>query len=351
MDLNLTNDLDLDWVKAVLPFKSSIGQAIKCLDDNKLQIVLVCDENNRFIGTITDGDIRRGLLSGLSLNSPMSSIINYNAFVVTPPISREMATKLMYANKIHQLPIVDENRCVLGLILLEQFFDLQTERKNIMVIMAGGQGTRMRPYTENCPKPLLPIAGKPILEHIIERARANGFFNFIISVHYLGHMIEDYFQDGRKWKVKIDYLKEESPLGTAGALGLIKLKPEIPCIVTNGDVLTDINYGDFLDFHNFHKSIATMAVSLHEFQQQFGIVKTSGLDILSFEEKPMIQSKINAGIYVLSPEALNLLEENTFCDMPTLFGKVKEQNKRTVVYPLYEHWRDVGRVEDLEYIK
>lgn len=351
MDENINSDnFNPDWSKAILPLKSSIGQAIKCLDESKIQIVLVCEENDKLVGTITDGDIRRGLLNGMNLESPLSLIIKHDAFVVTPPISREMATKLMYANKIHQLPIVDENRRVLGLVLLDQFFDLPKQRKNSMVIMAGGKGIRMMPYTENCPKPMLPIAGKPILEHIIERAKSDGFFNFTIAVHYLGHMIEDYFKDGSQWSVNINYVREESPLGTAGALGLISPRHISPFIVTNGDVITDIDYGELLDFHSLNNSTATMAVSLHEMQQQFGVVKTNGLDILSFEEKPVIQSKINAGIYVLNPEALNVLEVNSFCDMPNLFARLKENNKRTVAYPLYERWRDVGRPEDLEKI-
>jgi dTDP-glucose pyrophosphorylase len=351
MNNNINSDnFNPDWSKAILPLNSNIGQAIKCLDESKIQIVLVCEKNDILVGTITDGDIRRGLLNGLNLQSSISFIIKYDAFVATPPISREIATKLMYANKIHQLPIVDETRRVLGLVLLDHFFDLPKQRNNTIVIMAGGKGIRMRPHTENCPKPMLAIAGKPILEHIIERAKSNGFFNFIIAVHYLGHMIEDYFKDGSKWDVKISYVREKSPLGTAGALGLISPKIKSSFIVTNADVITDIDYGELLDFHILNNSTATMAVSIHDIQQQFGVVKTNGLDILSFEEKPIIQSKINAGIYVLSPEALNLLEVDCFCDMPDLFTRVKYNNQRTVAYPLYERWRDVGRPEDLDKI-
>ncbi len=349
MALNSTAvKLKQDWPKAILPLDSTLGQAVKNLDESKFQIVLVCDDKNRLLGTITDGDIRRGLLRGMNLDSPIQRILKPDAFVATPSVSHEMAINLMKANLIHQLPVVDENRCVVGLMLLDQFFDISFTLPNTMVIMAGGVGVRMRPHTENCPKPLLPVAGKPMLEHIIERAKADGFNNFIIAIHYLGHMIEEYFGNGDKWQIKIEYLREESPLGTAGALGLLNPRPAAPFIVSNGDVMTDIRYGELLDFHNRYNSVATMAVRLHEWQQPFGVVQINGVDITGFEEKPIVQSRINAGVYVLSPEALDILKPDTHCDMPTLFEMLREKKNRTVAYPIYERWQDVGRPEDLK---
>ncbi len=212
--------------------------------------------------------------------------------------------------------------------------------------MAGGQGPRLRPHTENCPKPLLPVAGKPMLEHIIERAKGEGFRRFALAIHYLGHMIENYFGNGSRWQVQIDYLREQSPLGTAGAVGLLNPRPDIPFLVSNGDVLTDIHYGELLDFHCHHGASATMAVRLHEWQHPFGVVHTKGVDIISFEEKPVARSNINAGIYVLEPDALDVLGSNEACDMPTVFSRLQERAARTIVYPMHEPWLDVGRADD-----
>ncbi len=339
--------LKQDWAKTILPLSSTVEQAVLNLDETKFQIVLVCDENKHLIGTITDGDIRRGLLRGLNLNSPIQSVINSNSFVATPTISHEMAINLMLANRIQQLPVVDENRCVVGLLLWDQFHELPVTRPNSMIIMAGGVGERLRPHTENCPKPMLPISGKPILEHIIERAKSYGFHHFIFAIHYLGNMIEEYFGNGDRWNVHIEYLHEKAPLGTAGALSLLNPRPNLPFIVSNGDVLTNIRYDDILDFHNRFESSATMAVRLHEWQQPFGVVETHGIEIIGFQEKPLVQSRINAGVYVLNPECLNSLKADTICDMPSLFERLRNERKRTVAYPIYERWRDVGRFEDL----
>jgi NDP-sugar pyrophosphorylase family protein len=234
---------------------------------------------------------------------------------------------------------------VVGLHLWDEIM-VPERRPNPIVIMAGGQGSRLRPHTENCPKPLLQVAGKPMLEHIIERARAEGFQNFVLAIHYLGHMIEEYFGDGGRWQTKIEYLREESPLGTAGALGLLTPRPDVPFVVSNGDVLTDIHYGELLDFHRRHSAMATMAVRAHEWQHPFGVVHTKGVDIVGFEEKPISRSHINAGIYVLEPAALDLLGRGDRCDMPALFSRLQQRSMRTIVYPMHEPWLDVGRPDD-----
>lgn len=187
-----------------------------------------------------------------------------------------------------------------------------------------------------------------MLEHIIERAKANGFNHFMLAIHHLGHMIEDYFSNGSKMNVRIDYIREQTPLGTAGALGLLERRPEVPFLVTNGDVLTDINYGELLDFHIRHQAAATMAIRIHEWQHPFGVVKTRGLDIVGFEEKPLARTHINAGVYVLSPDALNALSVDMNCDMPTLFERLQAEGQRTVAYPMHEPWLDVGRPSDYE---
>jgi NDP-sugar pyrophosphorylase family protein len=218
-----------------------------------------------------------------------------------------------------------------------------------MLIMAGGKGTRLHPQTINCPKPLLPIAGKPILEHIIDRARNQGFTNFVFAIHYLGHMIENYFGDGKKFGVKIQYLRESSPLGTAGALSLLNPKPDSSFILTNGDIITDINFAELLSFHQLNSADATMAVREHQWQNPFGVVETQGLDIIRFEEKPITRSHINAGIYVLEPLVLSLLEKSVPCDMPTLLKRLQEKSKRVIAFPVHEQWIDIGQPTQFEH--
>jgi len=335
------------WRRAILRPDASIRDAIRNLNEVAIQIVLVANEDGLLEGTLSDGDIRRGLLKGLDLESPISSVISRSPLVVPPSLSRDLVTQLMVANKIHQIPIVDERRQVQGLHIWDQVV-VPTVRENIVVIMAGGLGKRLMPYTEDCPKPMLPVAGKPMLEHIIERAKAEGFSRFVVAVHYLGHMIEDYFGNGHKFGVQVDYLREDKPLGTAGALALLAPRPEQAFLVTNGDVITDIRYGELLDFHNRHAAAATMSVRLHEWQHPFGVVRMDGVDIVGFEEKPVARTHINAGVYALSNAALDCLSPNTACDMPNLFEQLQARGARTVAYPMHEPWLDVGRPDDLQ---
>jgi dTDP-glucose pyrophosphorylase len=335
------------WRMCLLPLDASVQDAIQSLDRSGLQIVVIANADDKLAGTITDGDIRRGLLRGLDLSSPVASIVHADPLVVPSQLAQDTVLQLMQANKIHQLPIVDHERRVVGLHLWD---DLQapSTRANAMVIMAGGKGVRLRPHTENCPKPMLPVGGKPMLEHIIEHARADGFERFVFAIHYLGHMIEEYFGDGAKWNVQIDYLRERAPLGTGGALSLLSPRPDQSFLVTNGDVLTDVRYSEILDFHQRHSSAATMAVRAHEWQHPFGVVRTEGMEIVGFDEKPIHRTHVNAGIYVLEPRALDMLEAHGHCDMPTLFDRLKAQAERTIVYPMHEPWLDVGRPADLE---
>ena len=334
------------WMQSILQIDSDIHAAIKNLNESGIQIVLINDKSGKLVGTISDGDIRRGLLDGLELSDRVDKVMRLEPFVVNDSIPKEAAIQLMIANNIRQIPIIDSSQKVIGMHLWEEAAQV-TKKDNLIVIMAGGKGTRMKPYTEKCPKPMLKVDDKPMLEHIIMRAKSQGFDKFSISINYLGSMIEDYFQDGAKFDVDINYLKEESALGTAGSLSLLNLGNNNPIIITNGDVLTDINYLDLLDFHNNHKSSGTMAVQLHEMQNPYGVVEMKGVDIVSFKEKPVTRSYINAGVYAISPSSLTLLEKQEFCDMPTLFRRIKNHKERVVAYPMHEHWLDVGRPEDL----
>lgn len=334
------------WRRALLPVNATIQQAISNLDEVAIKIVLVVNDNGELEGTISDGDIRRGLLKGLSLYSPIEHVVHSSPLVVPPEMERSTVTKLMITNKIQQIPIISENGLVVGLHLWDEI-STPVARQNLMVIMAGGRGARLSPHTENCPKPMLPVSGKPMLEHIIERAKMEGFSHFVLAIHYLGHLIEEYFGDGERLGVRIDYLREQSPLGTAGALSLLESMPDMPLVVTNGDVLTDIRYGELLDFHIRQNAAATMAVRVHEWEHPFGVVQTQGVEIVGFLEKPLTRTQINAGVYVLSPDTLNELTAESPCEMPEVFGRLQAKGKRTVAYPMHEFWIDVGKPADI----
>jgi predicted transcriptional regulator len=257
------------WRQVILSEKSTIWQAIQILNETPFKIVLVVNNEGILTGTISDGDIRRGLLRDLDLASLITTVVHRNPLVVPLEVGRDLIIQLMTINKIRQIPIVDEELRVVGLHSWDNIHSIQV-RSNLMVIMAGGKGTRLHPKTKNCPKPLLKVHGKPILEHIIDRAKIEGFSNFVISIHYLGHMIEEYFGNGEKFGVKIEYLKEETPLGTAGALSQLNPRPETAFVVTNGDIITDIRYGKLLDFHQNQNAQATMAIRTLEMQNPFG---------------------------------------------------------------------------------
>lgn len=333
------------WRKALMPSTGTLQDAIRNLDDSGLQIALVVSTDDVLIGTITDGDIRRGLLRGLTLSSSVDTILHREPLIVPPSLGHDTVLQLMQANIISALPVVDERRRVVGLHLLNKLI-APLQLPNLMLIMAGGEGRRLRPHTESCPKPLLPVAGKPMLEHIVERARSEGFVRFAISVHYLSHMIEEYFGGGERWQAKIEYLRETSPLGTGGAIGLLNPRPDAPFVVSNGDVLTQVRYADLLDYHIRHMASATMAVRMHEWQHPFGVVRTDGVDIIGFDEKPITRSHINAGIYVFEPDAIDMLNPNEPCDIPTIFARLRAHGQRTVVYPVHEPWLDLGATQD-----
>lgn len=345
--MSIVKPTEQHWRQAILPVTATIADVIRNLNESGIKIVLILDEGDKLVGTVSDGDIRRGLLGGLVLSSFVTEIIHRNVLVVPPEISRELVMQLMVANKIQQIPVVDKQHNVVGLYLWDEI-TTPSERPNLMVIMAGGIGSRLMPHTESCPKPLVHVAGRPMLEHIIERAKLEGFKHFMLAIHYLGHMIESHFGDGEKLGVQIDYIREKTPMGTAGAISLLKSIPDKPFVVTNGDVITDIQYGELLDFHTRHDAVATMAVRSHEWQHPFGVVQTQGVEIVGFEEKPVARTHINAGVYALSPSALSCLESGGHCDMPTLFERLQTKKKLTVAYPMHEPWLDVGRPSDLQ---
>lgn len=339
------------WEKTLVPLESKIKDAVISLEQSGAQIIIVVTDKNKLAGILTDGDIRRSYLKGYTLQCNIKKIINRDPIVVDSSSTKEEVFSLMEANAINHIPIVNSKGCVVGLHSLNNIIFEKKEYDNTFVIMAGGKGLRLRPFTENCPKPMIEIAGKPILEHIILKAKKDGFKNFVITTHYLGHLIKNYFGDGQKLNVNIKYLHENIPLGTAGCLSLMENKTKSPILITNGDVLTDVSYRHMLKFHIDQNAFATMAVRHHEIKCQFGIVKTEGIELKSFEEKPIYRSQINAGIYVTNPNIINYLNKNSYCDMPSLFEKAINDDEKVIVYPTHEAWIDIGQPEQLKIAK
>lgn len=338
---------DTRWRSVCLSPESSIRDAIETLNRTALQLVVVLDKTGVIVGTVSDGDIRRGLIKGETIDSQLSSVLFHNPVLVPEGLDRSHVEQLMRINKVRQVPVVDAQRRVIGLHLWDEVVQ-QESITNPFVIMAGGLGKRLMPLTKDTPKPMLKVSGRPILEHIILRAKGEGFRNFLISVNYLAAVIEEYFLEGERLGVNIRYLREKNPLGTAGGLSLVDNITSQPLIVSNGDVLCDIRFRDLLSFHIKHNADATMAIKPYEITNPFGVVRTSGIDILSFDEKPVFRSHINAGVYVVSSRALEHLQPGERCDMPDFFSRLKASGLKTIGYPMHEPWLDLGRKEDLD---
>jgi dTDP-glucose pyrophosphorylase len=335
------------WKKIILSRDLSIREAIKVIDTGALQIALVVDEQQRLIGTVTDGDVRRGILRDVSLDDPTDLVMNTHPTVVRAGDSREDILTLMRQKSLHQVPVVDQQGCLVGLEILEDLLRPR-RRDNWVVLMAGGMGTRLQPLTENCPKPMLQVGGRPILETILQNFIDLGFYRFFLAVNYLADQIEEYFKDGSRWGVEISYLHEKQRLGTAGALSLLPEVPEQPILVMNGDLLTKVDFGQILQFHQEHQAAATMCVREYDYQVPYGVVKADRHRFTGIDEKPIQCFFVNAGVYALSPTTLQLIEPNTPLDMPVLFDRLVANGQETVVFPIREYWLDVGRMNDFE---
>jgi len=286
-------------------------------------------------------------LRGTTLSSKASEIMVSNPIVTNEEITIDSAYRIMNKNMINHLPVVNEDGKMVD--LFSRNFQKEIEKKdNLFVIMAGGFGTRLAPYTNSCPKPMLVIDGKPMIRHIIDNAISEGFQNFIISVFYLSDVVKEYFGDGSRLNINIQYIQEKTPLGTAGALSIINPQPKLPFIVTNGDVMTTIKYGDVLNYHIEKDAEATMVIRDHEIQNPFGVVVLDDLVIKSFTEKPIYRSNINAGIYVLNGSCLDLLNKDEVCNMPVLFNRISSQDKNIIAFPMFEDWADVGSKKDFD---
>lgn len=334
-----------EWRKILIAPLTEIQKAISIIDMNAMQIALVVDENDKLLGTVTDGDIRRGLLRGVGLDSPVRLIMNSSPVTIPVIKDRKSILNMLKINKLRHLPVVDEEGRIIGIERLDDL--IQPEKNdNLIVIMAGGMGKRLKPLTDGCPKPMLPVGGKPVLEIMLVTLIEQGFRRFCISVNYKGEQIKEYFGNGSKLGAEIDYIHETKNLGTAGPLSLLSIKTGKPIIVMNGDILTRLCMDQIIDFHEKHQAKATLAVRPFDYQVPYGVVKTVKEKLVGFEEKPIFTNLVNAGIYVLNPEVLDRIPKDTRFDMDQLFQNLLESEDSPAIFPIREYWIDIGTAED-----
>ncbi len=333
--------------KFILSPTSTIKEAFETIDKGALKIAIILDQNKKVIGTIGDGDIRRGLLNGHTLDDTIEELYFKNPILAKETDSKDLIIQKAIAKKIYQIPIVDKHNILIDIVDLATLLKTQ-KRKNKIILMAGGLGTRLHPLTKETPKPLLQVGDKPILQTIIENFSKYGFVDIIISVNYKSDMIKDYFGDGSQFGVNISYIDENKRLGTAGALSLLDNVPNEPFFVMNGDLLTNVNFEKFLDFHMNENSIASMAIREDDFQVPYGVIETNGTKITSIQEKPTYKYFVNGGIYILSPQVLEYIPKDEFFDMPTLFELLIKNDKNVLSFPIHEYWLDIGRMEELQ---
>ena len=327
--------------------EATIRESLQVIDSGAMKIALVVDESDRLIGTLTDGDIRRGILAGLNLEDTIRTIYHKNPITVSLTDSKEKIIEIAIARRIYQIPVLDENGRVVRLAEIDHLIRKEVH-PNLVVLMAGGLGARLRPLTENTPKPMLPVGGKPILETVIRQFRKHGYTRFVISLNYLGDSIRNHFGDGSALGVDIQYIVENERMGTAGAIGLLPVLPREPFFVMNGDILTTVDFESLMDFHVRNQSMATMCIREFGMEVPYGVVRLNKDTIVSIEEKPVQQFYVNAGIYVLEPAAAGLVTPGQPMDMTNLFEKAVDRGMATLSFPIREYWMDIGKHEDYE---
>ncbi|WP_166112017.1 nucleotidyltransferase family protein [Pseudoalteromonas sp. Z9A5] len=339
--------MTVNWQKVIVAPSVSIKDALKIIDKEALRVALVV-ENNKLVGMVTDGDVRRGILQGIELSASVRQIMNTNPISANASLSSHDLKVLMQSRKLLSLPLVDDEGKLVGLKTL--YDTLMVERReNPVFIMAGGFGTRLKPLTNDCPKPMLKVGGKPMLETLINNFKNHGFYKFYISTHYLPEVIMNYFGDGSEFDIEITYVHEKEPLGTGGALSLLPdTLPKEPLIMINGDILTNVDFGKVLDFHIKQNSDATMCVRDYEIKIPFGVIEGEGHEITGMVEKPTYRYFVNAGIYIISSQIIKSLPNNEHLDMPTLFELKKAENCKVLKFPIHEYWLDVGRHDDFK---
>jgi dTDP-glucose pyrophosphorylase len=340
-------DVPLDvYATFTVPDTSTIRKAMEVISANGREVVLIYDSTNRIIGLITDGDIRRGLLSGLTLESPVTSVMTKSFFAVAPEIDRAAVLDIMKARTFQHVPVLDRYGRLIGIHFLRDLIGA-SPKPNVAVIMAGGQGTRLRPITHKLPKPMVEVAGRPILERTVLHLIGHGIRTIYLSVNYMSEVIERHFGDGAAFGCSIRYLRESSPLGTAGALSLLPSRPEQPFLVLNGDLITNVDISAMINRHVQDQHVATVGVGPYQVQIPFGAVTEREGLLVALEEKPTINIRVNRGIYVLDPIALNYVPVSRECHMTQVLDALLAAKKLVGVFFFDDSWLDVGLPEDL----
>lgn len=324
----------------------TLYDALVAINNGGVGLALVTNRDGLLQGVLSDGDVRRALLQGKSLQSKLTPHVCREFTVVTPNVGRAEVLDLMRALLIEQIPVVDENGRLVGLHLIHTILGA-IHRPNWAVIMAGGRGTRLHPYTETVPKPMLKVAGRPLLERLILHLVGFGVRRVFLAINYLGHIIENYFGDGARFGCRIDYLREEQYLGTGGALALLPEQPESPLLVMNGDLVTQVQVGEMLDYHTRGGQLATMGVRPYTHEIPFGCIQVDGDRVTKLEEKPVLSQMINAGIYVLAPALLRRVPRGPF-PITSLIEECLQRKEHVAPFEVLDDWVDVGQHETLK---
>lgn len=337
--------MNRDVTNLMIGPETSIEATIQSIDQGKIGLALVRDEHGKLVGTVTDGDIRRAILRRLSLETPIRQVMCTTFTVARIGTPRSEIVGIMRRNSIRQIPLVDEEGVVRDVMVLDHAYVTPSPRGNPVVIVAGGQGQRLRPLTSSIPKPMLPIGGRPLLEVMVRRLVDQGFCNLFISVNYLAEVVMEHFGDGDRFGARVTYLEEDRPLGTAGALGKLGGKVAHPILVLNGDLLTEVDFAAMMDFHVTSGNEITVGTRLYRHQVPYGVALLEGDRMTALKEKPTYDWLVSAGIYCLSPSVLGLIPSEEYCDMPDLLSRALEA-KRVGAYPIHEYWADIGHLED-----
>lgn len=334
--------------KVVLSTEHTVLDALHVINAAALKVCLIIDEKWHLLGVVTDGDIRRAILNNVELTQSVVAVMNRNPVTISSKLSRAQLLDVMRAHGILVVPVINDVGQLIGLETWESSA-LSSSYDNPVFIMAGGFGTRLRPLTDNCPKPMLKVGSKPILETLITQLVKSGFKNIYISTHFMPELITDYFGDGAAWQANIQYIHEEIPLGTGGAIGLLPANiPDLPLIMINGDILTTVDFNRLLDFHVENQAAVTMCVREYDYQIPYGVITGDGYKVTSMIEKPVHHYFVNAGIYVVSPDIVHSVPKEVRIDMPTLLEQHMENGAHVMMFPIHEYWLDIGRMEDFK---
>mgnify|MGYP006095724603 CR=1 FL=1 len=338
----------LNFKEALISQDFSIRAAMRAIDKVSLRTVFILNESDQLVGSVSDGDIRRGLLQDLNMEDAVSCVMNKGFFSLNEFSTKSERTKILNDNDLQCLPIISADHRICDIVTLKSLAEYE-RRENIVFIMAGGFGTRLRPLTDNCPKPMLSVGSKPMLEHLVDRLSKQGFYKFYFSTHYLPDVIKSHFSDGLDWGVEIKYVHEDAPLGTGGALSLLPHNlPNLPMIVLNGDVLTDLDFTVMLDFHSSKAVDATMCVREVEHQISYGVVESIDNKVVGMREKPTFVHDINTGVYILNQDIVKSLSVPTRIDMPTHLQNCIEVGKKVGSMKHSGYWIDIGRISDFQ---